>query len=117
MKIILSILTNICPMTASIYRQYLYIHHLSHYFEHTEEALSLLSNVDGTFWNILKNPQCLFSKWGLVEEDYTSPKLHYLMHYAQKLPLQVRSLRLQHVVHLAQASEESLPHKFRARRT
>ena len=86
MKVIVGVLAGICPPEGiQLVKEYLHIHRLSHYHVHTEKSLEWLNSAIQTFWKILKNPQGLFMKYGLMNDDFMIQRLHYLFHYATSI--------------------------------
>src|ERR1700737_4684430 len=85
MSVILGVLSGVCPNDAiDLVREYLHIFRLSHYTAHTDASLKLLDSAVHTFWTILKDPNRVFMKRGLLEGKKKSNPLHWApsrMHY------------------------------------
>src|SRR5437762_507257 len=79
MKTIVGTLIRLCPSEGIfLIREYLHIHHLSHYNIHTDESLK---DSIKTFFQCLQNPIGPFIKHNLVQPDYEPQRLHYFYHY------------------------------------
>jgi hypothetical protein len=87
MKVILGVLQGICPMDGiDLVREYIHIHQLCHYAAHTERTMGYLNSAIDTLWSVLKDPERLFVKLGLIpSQEYAPPRLHYLSHYVQSI--------------------------------
>jgi hypothetical protein len=87
MKVILEVLRGICPTDGiDLVREYIHIHQLCHYAAHTERTMGYLNSAIDTLWSVLKDPERLFVKLGLIpSQEYAPLRLHYLSHYVQSI--------------------------------
>jgi hypothetical protein len=84
MKVILGVLTGICPKEGiRLVREYLIINYLSQYPVHNDTTLGWLDGTIDSFWAMLRDPNGLFIKYDLVTNYWALSQLHYFRHYAE----------------------------------
>src|SRR5438477_11296712 len=82
MKVTVGMLAGLCPSEGiRLIREYLHIHHLSHYPAYTHTLLEWLQSAIDMFWSMLRHPQGPWVRNSLVSPDYEPQRLHYFSYY------------------------------------
>src|SRR2546423_1118136 len=81
-KVTVGMLAGLCPSEGiRLIREYLHIHHLSHYPAYMHTLLEWLQSAIDIFWSMLRHPQGPWVRNSLVSPDYEPQRLHYFSYY------------------------------------